>query len=91
LAVRVKRKLTVVTATKPLEAGSHQVAAQLAADGKVTLTVDGTTVGQGQATLLSAQPVEGLTVGGDGKNAVGEYDAPNAFSGQVQNAKVTLP
>lgn len=90
-AVRVKRKLTVVTATKALDAGAHQVAAQLAADGKVTLTVDGATVGQGQASLLSAQPVEGLTVGGDGKNAVGEYDAPNAFSGNVQNAKVALP
>jgi arylsulfatase A-like enzyme len=88
-AVRAKRKLAVVTATKPLEPGLHQVAAQLATDGRVTLTVDGATVGQGQATLLAAQPKEGLTIGGDGASAVGEYEAPNAFAGKVQNAKVT--
>jgi arylsulfatase A-like enzyme len=90
LAVREKRKLTVVTATKPLEAGSHQVAAQLAANGQVTLTVDGANVGEGQASILAAQPKEGLTIGGDGKSAVGEYDAPNTFTGTVTGAKVSV-
>jgi arylsulfatase A-like enzyme len=89
LALRVKRQLTVITATKPLEGGRHQVAAQLAADGKVTLTVDGATVGEGQASVLAAQPNEGLTVGSDGNSSVGEYPAPNTFAGQVQDAKVT--
>ncbi len=90
-AVRVKRALTVVTASKPLEAGSRKVEARFAGDGKITLIVDGQTVGEGKASgLVPAQPGEGLTVGGDGRNAVGEYTAPNEFGGKVESATVTV-
>jgi hypothetical protein len=39
--------------------------------------------------LLDAQPGEGLTIGSDGNSAVGEYEAPNDFSGKVENATVS--
>ena len=88
-ALRAKRELTLVTATKTLEAGARKVEAKLAADGKITLSVDGQAVGEGKAAgLVPAQPGEGLTVGNDGRNAVGEYTAPNDFTGKVENARV---
>jgi hypothetical protein len=90
LAVRVQRELTVITSNKSLEPGKHEVSAQLAADGKVTLSVDGETIGDGKASFISKQPAEGLNVGGDGKNAVGEYEAPNEFAGKVENATVSI-
>ncbi len=89
-AVRAKRELTVVTASSALEAGSHKVSAELTPEGKVTLSVDGHVVGEGKAGTVPVQPGEGLTVGGDGNNSVGEYEAPNDFSGKVTNANVII-
>ena len=90
LALRVQKALTVITADKPLEPGVHKVTARVAADGAVALTVDGENVGEGKASVISKQPGEGLKVGGDGSNAVGEYEAPNEFSGKVENATVNI-
>jgi len=89
LAIRSKRQLTTVNASQPLAPGAHTVTAQLAADGKVTLSVDGQAVGEGAAPgLISAQPRRGLDVGRDGSAGVGEYTAPNPFSGKVENVTV---
>jgi len=91
-ALRAKRTLTTVVAGKALEAGPRKVEAQLAADGKITLSVDGQPVGEGKAPgLMPAQPKEALTVGDDGRSAVGEYTAPNTFSGKVEKATVRMP
>jgi arylsulfatase len=90
LALRVKRELTVIAAQKSIEPGKRRVGARLAADGKVTLTVDDQVVGEGQATLLGAQPGEGLTIGSDGNSAVGEYASPNDFKGTVAGATVKV-
>jgi arylsulfatase A-like enzyme len=91
-ALRAKRELTLVAATKPLADGARRVEALVADDGQITLTVDGEKVGEGKAPgLIGNQPGEGLNVGDDGTNAVGEYTAPNAFNGKVENATVTHP
>ncbi len=91
LAMRVKRELTVVTATKPLEAGSRKVGAKITADGSVTLTVDGETIGTGKApNLLPQQPGEGLTIGNDGRTLVGDYQGTDTFTGKVESATVTV-
>ena len=90
LALRVQKALTVITADKALEPGVRKVTARLAADGTVALTVDGDKVGEGKASLIPKQPGEGLNVGGDGSNAVGEYEAPAEFSGKVENATVNI-
>jgi arylsulfatase A-like enzyme len=90
-AVRSKRQLTTVSATQPLPPGAHTVAAQLAADGKVTLSVDGQSAGEGQAPgLIGTQPTKGLTVGSDASQGVGQYTAPNKFAGKLENVTVHL-
>jgi arylsulfatase A-like enzyme len=78
-----------VVASQPLPEGRRKVEARISADGAVKLLVDGNPAGEGKAaTLLKRQPREGLTVGSDGKGAVGEYTAPHEFSGKVENVSV---
>jgi len=77
-----------VSGDKPLAPGAHKVQASLAADGKVTLLVDGQPAGEGKATVIPNQPAEGLTVGGDGNAPVGDYTAPNDFAGKVESVTV---
>ena len=88
LAMRVKKSLTVVTASKPLEAGTRKVGAKVTAGGKVTLTVDGESVGEGKVALIGKHPGEGLTIGNDGRTPVGDYAAPATFAGKVEGATV---
>ncbi len=90
-ALRTARQLTVVAAPEALSAGRHKLEAQLAADGKVTLSVDGKAVATGQATgLVNPQPARGLTVGRDEGN-IGDYTAPNPFTGVIQEVTVRFP
>lgn len=91
LAVRSKKQLTTVSANQPLSAGLHAVSARLAMDGKVTLLVDGQSVGEGKAPgPIHGQPQRGLTVGSDGSAAVGEYKAPNQFAGKLESVSVRV-
>jgi len=87
-AIRNQRKLTTVISDKALPEGGHQVEARLAPEGQVTLLVDGAVAASGKGELVTTQPKEGLTIGDDGRGAVGDYAAPNEFSGKVDN--VTL-
>ncbi len=88
LAIRSKKQLTTVSAAQALAPGAHTVSAQLAADGKVTLGVDGQPVGEGSAPgLIATQPLRGLTVGSD-RGSVGEYTSPNQFAGTLENVTV---
>jgi arylsulfatase A-like enzyme len=89
-AVRVARELTVVQAPQPLGAGRFSVAARLADNGRMTLTVDGQMVVEGRAPgRIVAQPMRGLTVGSDGA-PVGNYAAPNVFQGRITNVRVRV-
>lgn len=91
-AVRVAGQLAVVTAPEPLGLGHFSVEAQLSAQGDLTLSVNGRKVAAGRAPgLIAAQPVDGLTVGHDGGSPVGEYAAPNEFTGAVANVRVRVP
>ena len=88
-AVRVSGELGLVEAKEPLGQGHQKLEAQLAADGHLTLSVNGQKVAEGRASgLIPTQPGDGLTIGNDGKAAVGDYDAPNAFAGKIENVKV---
>ena len=91
-SVRDGGELSTVRASESLTAGGHKVEAVLAAGGKVTLKVDGKSVGEGKvAGLIKRQPGQGLTVGSDGGTPVGDYAAPHAFSGEVRQVRVTTP
>jgi len=90
-ALRAGGTLSSIVARESLPEGRHKVEAQISADGAVKLLVDGKLAGEGKAAaLLKRQPREGLTVGSDGKGAVGEYKAPYQFSGKVENVSVQV-
>jgi arylsulfatase A-like enzyme len=90
-AVRVARQLSVVQSTTPLEKGRCRVEARLTEGGRIELAVNGKLVVQGKATgLIASQPARGLSVGRDDV-AVGDYAAPNAFSGKIENVQIRFP
>lgn len=91
-AVRITRNLTTVTASKPLGSGRFKVEARLAADGRITLTVDGKQVAEGRAPgLIETQPARGFRVGSDATPPVGDYTSPNTFSGKIENVTLRFP
>jgi arylsulfatase A-like enzyme len=86
--VRVAKKLTVVTASEPLGNGRCKVQAQLAANGVVTLLLNGREVGRGRVSgLIANQPTRGLLVGGD-TGTVGDYPAPNTLIGKIEQVRL---
>lgn len=90
-SLRAASRLSSVASTETLPSGKRQVEALVSAEGAVTLLVDGKKAGEGKfQELIARQPGEGLTVGGDGKGAVGEYNAPNTFSGTVEKVSVSV-
>jgi arylsulfatase len=87
-AVRSQSELTTVTADEVLGAGHFKIEARLAADGQVTISVDGRQVAAGQVpSLIATQPGRGLTVGLN-QESVGDYTAPNPFAGKIENVFV---
>ncbi|MDB6171032.1 MAG: arylsulfatase family protein [Chthoniobacteraceae bacterium] len=90
-ALRIQGELTAITSNKAVGPGAHSLEARLGADGKVVLLIDGESAGEGNAPgSIPSQPGEGLTVGSDGKGAVGDYSAPNDFTGKVDNVTVKV-
>lgn len=89
-AVRQAGKLfTVLAPAAPR--GRFSLEARLEKDGAMTLAVNGTIVARGQAPgVFMAQPQDELSVGQDTLSAVGDYTAPNALQGQVENVKVEV-
>ena len=88
--VRVDRVASEVVAPQALT-GAHSVTARLGADRSLTLSVDGEVVARGQAPkLLDSQPIDGLSVGADSDGAVGPYEAPFAFGGNIESVTVDV-
>ena len=88
-ALRAQGNLTEIAAKDKLPAGSATLVAELAPDGKMTLSVNDAPVAAGQAAqLITIQPVDGLQVGRDLKGTVGTYNEPNDFQGKIE--KVTM-
>jgi arylsulfatase A-like enzyme len=88
-AVREKKELTKIVASEPLGKGHFRVQATLQEDGTLALLVDGKPVAQGKAAgPIPQQPKAGFFVGKSGAAAVGDYDVPDAFTGEVTNVTV---
>jgi arylsulfatase A-like enzyme len=88
-AVREGGELTTIRAKDPLGNGHFLVQATLHEDGKLFLLVDGKQVAQGKAAgPIPQQPKAGFSVGTSGRGAVGDYVAPDPFSGKVSNVRV---
>jgi arylsulfatase len=90
-AVRRQKHLTVITAKEALPAAPVQLSAALAKDGSLTLSVNGTVVAseKGHGTLTRL-PLDGLQVGRDASGAVGEYEAPFTFGGEIGRLSIHL-
>ncbi len=87
---RVGGVATTITSPDPVT-GSHTAIARLGSDRSLTLTVDGKVVAQGQTpALIASQPVDGLDVGSDTAGAVGPYETPNPFTGDIESVVVEL-
>jgi arylsulfatase len=88
-ALRRGGKLTSIVTKEALALKPTKIEADLAADGAMTLTLDGQTAASGKAPgLLNRTPTDGLQVGSDQNAAVGPYEAPFPFGGKI--GKVVL-
>lgn len=88
-AFRSDGELSSVIAPDALTVGSHKVEVNVSPVGRITLKLDDQEVAEGRTLeLIKKRPGEGLTIGNDGSNPVGNYSAPNAFNGKVSGAAV---
>ena len=86
--VRVARRRVEITAPE-IPTGRVRLEARLAADGAMTLTVNGQPAAKGQAPgLIANQPSEDLCVGHDNGKPVGDYDGKALFQGVIANLRV---
>jgi len=86
-ATRHKNKLAEVRSPQALPQRPMTVGATLADDGVVTLMVDGKPIATDKTQgPISKTPVDGLQVGWDAAGAVGDYQGPNAFKGEISEA-----
>ena len=69
--------------------GEIKLAAELRANGRTRILVDGVEVATGTAGgLITAQPNDPLIVGDDRMGAVGSYATPHPFGGTVVRASL---
>jgi len=90
LAVRRDRKLLLVRAKeKPAE--PNVVTARIGHGGEASIAIDGREVAREKMPgLFDRFPIDGLEVGVDHDGAVGEYRAPNAFTGTIEKVVIEL-
>jgi len=90
-AMRRDGQLALVTADTALPSEEATVTAGLDNSGKVTLSLNGREIGSGRVPgPLTKMPQDGLQVGRDSKGAVGQYEAPFPFEGQIDEVTVVL-
>ena len=90
-SVRIAGEIFIIKTTEA-PSGRFSLVATLARDGAMQLTVNGREVARGKASgLIPTQPQDELSIGEDARTAVGNYTAPHAFKGKVENVRVTSP
>lgn len=86
--VRQQGKLYTAASTN-VPGGSFSLEAHLQKDGTMTLAVNGAIVARGKAPgVFTVQPKDELSIGEDSLSAVGDYKAPYALEGKVEDVKV---
>ncbi len=74
---------------EPLPAGREtHLAFRLAADGRLELWRDGVLVAAGVARVVGLNPSDGFAIGMDPGSPVGDYAAPNPYSGEVRQLRL---
>ncbi len=83
------RDIVRITSAAELAAGKGAIEARLAADGAMTLTLDGQLAASGQVDgPLNRQPMEAFCVGHDDGKTVDAYDGAKLFEGALR--KLTI-
>ncbi|MGC4003169.1 MAG: hypothetical protein QM811_08560 [Pirellulales bacterium] len=70
--------------------GAHTVTAVIGKQGKLTLAVDGKSVGEAAGVELTVMPTDGLQIGRDEAGKIGDYKGENPFSGKVESVVIEL-
>ena len=91
VAFRRGGRLTVIESAKPVPAGSTRATCRLFHDGRIEITAGKETVrGRLRGGLLASHPIDGLDVGRDDGGAVGRYEVPGAFGGEIEKVEVKI-
>ncbi|MCA9052279.1 MAG: PQQ-binding-like beta-propeller repeat protein, partial [Planctomycetaceae bacterium] len=87
--VRIGSKLFSAVGVDRIIGDWHHVAGVLAADGQLTVYVDGEPAGTGDAkSTLPVTPKQGLQIGADEGGTVGEKESPNALIGALDEVRL---
>jgi len=82
---------TATTVSLDNGSGAQTGVARVAADGKLTLSLDDKTTASAQApALVKSMPVDGLDVGSDEAGQVGPYSQDNKFNGTIESVIIEL-
>lgn len=88
-AVRVQSSLVTITAKETLSSDWTHLAGVITEDLQVRLYVDGELVAEhALPRLIPNPPAEGIQVGADEESTVGEYSAPCAFGGLIDEVRL---
>lgn len=82
-------EVTRVELPGPFE-GAVQAKAELAADGKVSLSAGGQEAGGKREGLLEKNPVDGLSIGDDSGPPVGPYQKAAPYQGAIRSVRIGL-
>jgi len=85
VAIRRDGELHTVSAKEQLLAGSIKLCTRLERSGAITIKANGRVVGQGNVTgPVSETPRDGMQIGSDQNDPVGEYEVPFAYPGKIK-------
>jgi len=91
VATRHSGKLTVLTARQPLANEAVEITAHISTDGTVRVMAGQVVVIEGKVPgPMVAMPQDGLQVGRDISGAVGRYEAPAPFDGQIKQVVIEV-
>ena len=78
-------------ATMQTVTGAHNAIAKLAADGTMTISLDGANVATAKAPgSLNVMPTDGLNIGNDEGGLVADYGADSKFSGTIESVVIEV-
>lgn len=90
-ATRHKGPLAKIQDANPFPEGRVNIAASLAKDGALSLTIEGKEVASGKAPgLIPKLPGDGLQVGADEEHSVAGYRVPCPFKGRIQDVTIRV-
>ncbi|MEO2036904.1 MAG: sulfatase-like hydrolase/transferase [Planctomycetaceae bacterium] len=89
-AAGVNKKRTVVRSSSEIT-GSASFEANWNSRGEVFLKVNGKLVGKAEAGIIQHEPGDSIQIGADLIQPVGNYNAPNYFSGIIENLTFKYP